>query len=106
MLPQELLRRLELKELLNIIDVRHGFEFRNGHIPGALHAPFLKILFQVARLPTDKNTELIITCELGPRAQMAKTLLGMLGYQNTTLLEGHMASWRKAGYPQVKRMKK
>jgi hydroxyacylglutathione hydrolase len=27
-------------------------------------------------------------------------LLGVFGYRNVTLLEGHMASWRQAGRPQ------
>ncbi len=102
MQPQELLRRIKAKQPPAIIDVRHGFEFRNGHIPGAIHAPTLKILFRLDRIPADKNTELVVTCELGPRAQIAKALLGVFGYRNVTLLEGHMASWRQAGSPQEK----
>jgi hydroxyacylglutathione hydrolase len=97
--PQELLKRMKSKQTPAIIDVRHGFEFRNGHIPGALHAPTWKILLHMAGIPADKNAELVVTCELGPRAQIAKVLLGTLGYRNVTLLEGHMASWRQAGRP-------
>jgi hydroxyacylglutathione hydrolase len=102
MQPKELLKRIKSKQPPVIIDVRHGFEFRNGHIPGAIHAPTLKILFRLARIPSDKHTELVVTCELGPRAQIAKALLGVFGYRNVTLLEGHMASWRQAGRPQEK----
>ena len=100
MTPQELLKRIKSKQPPAIIDVRHGFEFRNGHIPGAIHAPTWKILFRLAGIPVDKNAELVVTCELGPRAQIAKALLGAFGYRNVTLLEGHMARWRKAGSPQ------
>ncbi len=102
MQPQELLKRLKSKQPPAIIDVRHGFEFRNGHIPGAIHAPTWKILFRLAGIPADKNAELVVTCELGPRAQIAKALLGAFGYRNITLLEGHMSSWRQAGRPQDK----
>ena len=102
MQQQELLKRIKAKQAPAIIDVRHGFEFRNGHIPGAIHAPTLKILFHLVRIPTDKNVELVVTCELGPRAQIAKVLLELFGYRNVTLLDGHMASWRLSGYPQEK----
>lgn len=82
-----------------MIDVRTGFEFSGGHIPGAIHAPTWKILLKMARLPEDQNVELVVTCEMGPRARMAQGLLGLYGYRNVTLLEGHMAGWRSAGLP-------
>lgn len=96
MQPQELAKRIKLKQSPVILDVRSGIEFRSGHIPGAIHSPTLKILFRVADIPSDKNAELVVTCEHGPRAQLAKGLLGILGYQNITLLEGHMSAWRQA----------
>ena len=103
MLPKELLKRMEAKNPPAIIDVRTGLEFRAGHISGAIHAPTWKILLRLARIPADKNAELVVTCELGPRARIAKGLLGIFGYRNVTLLEGHMAFWRQAGHPQEKK---
>jgi rhodanese-related sulfurtransferase len=97
MQPQELLKRIKSKQPPTILDVRSGIEFRNGHIPGSIHAPTWKILLRLARIPDDRNAELVVTCELGPRAQLAKGLLGALGYRNVTLLSGHMAGWRRAG---------
>jgi hydroxyacylglutathione hydrolase len=102
MLPKELAQRLILTKTPVILDVRSGSEFRRGHIPGAIHTPALKILLRVARIPSDRNAELVVTCEHGPRAQFAKGLLGMFGYRNVKLLEGHMAAWRHAGHPQEK----
>ncbi|MBL0224481.1 MAG: rhodanese-like domain-containing protein [Geobacteraceae bacterium] len=99
MQQQELLKRIKSRQAPAVLDVRSGFEFRSGHIPGAIHAPALKILLRIARIPSDKGTELVVTCEHGPRAQLAKGLLGILGYRNVTLLEGHMATWRHAGCP-------
>ena len=84
MTAQELLKRIESKTAPVIIDARTGIEFKRGHIPGAIHAPVLKILLKRARLPEDKNSELVITCEHGPRAMMAKRLLAIYGYRNTT----------------------
>lgn len=99
MQPQELAQRIKAKNPPTIIDVRSGMEFRSGHIPGAILAPAWKILLRLAKIPADKGTELVVTCELGPRAQLAKGLLTTLGYRNVTLLAGHMAKWRQAGLP-------
>ena len=102
MQPHELLKRIKLKQPPTVIDVRSESEFRNGHISGAIHAPAWKILLRLVPLPSEKSTSLVVTCEHGPRAQLAKGLLGTLGYQNVDLLDGHMASWRQAGRPQEK----
>ena len=97
---QELAKRIKAKKPPTVIDARSGFEFRQGHIPGAIHAPTWKILLRLARIPSDKDAELVVTCEHGPRAQMCKGLLGAFGYRNVALLAGHMAGWRQAGHPQ------
>ena len=95
----ELAQRIQSNSAPQVIDARSGFEFKRGHIAGAIHAPVLKILLKRARLPQNKNSELVITCEHGPRALMAKCLLATYGYRNTTLLDGHMLGWRRAGLP-------
>ena len=102
MLPQELLKRIKSNNPPTVVDVRTIFEFRKGHIPGVIHAPTWKILLRLARIPSDKSTELVVTCELGPRAQIAKGLLKSFGYRSVELLAGHMAGWRQAGFPQEK----
>ena len=99
MQPHELLKRLKSLQSSELIDVRSGFEYRSGHIAGAVHAPVWKIMLRVARIPADKNAELVLTCEHGPRAEVAKGLLGAMGYRNVALLDGHMSAWRQAGRP-------
>lgn len=102
MQSKDLLNHIKSNKSPVIIDVRTSFEFKAGHIQGAIHAPAWKILLWLARIPADRDVELVVTCEHGPRAQLAKGLLGMFGYRNISLLEGHMAAWRRAGLPQVK----
>jgi rhodanese-related sulfurtransferase len=102
MKASELTQRINSNSAPQVIDARSGLEFKRGHIPGAIHAPVLKILLKRARLPEDKNSELVITCEHGPRALMAKCLLATYGYRHTTLLKGHMLGWRRAGLPEEK----
>ncbi|HKK01115.1 MAG TPA: rhodanese-like domain-containing protein [Desulfuromonadales bacterium] len=102
MQAKDLAKRIQSKQAPCIVDVRSGFEFRGGHIAGAVHAPFWKILLRLAPLPKDKESPLVVTCEHGPRAHLAKSLLGVVGYRRCDLLDGHMAGWRRAGLPQVK----
>jgi rhodanese-related sulfurtransferase len=104
MKANELLKRIEAKTAPVIIDARSGLEFKSGHIPGAIHAPILKILLKLARLPENKHSELVITCEHGPRAMIAAKVLARYGYGNTTLLEGHMLGWRSADLPLEKEL--
>lgn len=99
MQPQELLQRIKAKTAPAIVDVRSAGEFNSGHIPGALNIPSWKILLHVGNLPKDKSTELVVTCEIGPRAQMAMALLTSFGYKNVSLLDGHMSRWRQALLP-------
>lgn len=98
----ELANKIAAGQAPAVIDVRTGFEFRAGRIPGAVNAPIWKILLRCAPLPSDKNAAMVVLCELGPRAVMARRLLGILGYRNIELLDGHMALWRRAGLPQEK----
>ncbi|HEX5773478.1 MAG TPA: rhodanese-like domain-containing protein [Geomobilimonas sp.] len=99
--PRILAEKMDSEQPPTVIDVRTGFEFKAGHIPGAVNAPVWKILLRLVPLPQDKNAELVVLCELGPRAMMGKALLCFLGFRNVTLLTGHMAAWRRSGLPIV-----
>ncbi len=102
MQPKELAKRLKSAQTPCIVDVRSGFEYRSGHIPGALHLPFLSILLHLSALPKDKQAKVVLTCEHGPRAQLAQSMLRMAGFRNLDLLEGHMSAWRRANLPMEK----
>lgn len=99
MTAADLARMLSFKKPPCILDVRSGIEYRTGHIPGALHAPSWRLLLRLVALPREKDAPLVVTCEHGPRAQLARSLLGLAGYTNVVLLDGHMAGWRRAGLP-------
>jgi rhodanese-related sulfurtransferase len=99
MQANELLQRIESKRAPVIIDPRSEIEFRRGHIPGAINAPVRKILLNLARLPKDKDLEMVIACMHGQRAVISKWLLALYGYRNTAVLEGYLEGWEKAGLP-------
>jgi rhodanese-related sulfurtransferase len=93
----ELLRRIESKCAPTIVDVRFRSEFDQGHVPGAINTPFWAP--QVAKLPEDRGTELVIYCGHGQRAWIARQLLALRGYRNASLLEGHAKGWKEAVLP-------
>jgi rhodanese-related sulfurtransferase len=99
MKAKELLKRIESKSAPVVIDARTGIEFKRGHVPGAISAPPRKILLKTAKLPRDTGAEMVIYCEHGQRAWIAKKLLASRGYRNTTLLAGHLKDWKKASLP-------
>jgi rhodanese-related sulfurtransferase len=99
MQASELLRRIQANDAPVVVDTRSEFEFGRGHVPGAINAPVRKILLNRARLPEDKTREMVVLCEHGQRAMLAKFVMGLYGYGNTSLLDGHMKGWKEAGLP-------
>ena len=82
-----------------IIDVRSGAEFKSGHIPGAVRIPIFKMALRLAKFPKAEDRTVVLTCEHGPRAVMAKPLVAKVGYAKIEMLAGHMSAWRKADLP-------
>ena len=82
-----------------IVDVRSDREWQAGHVPGALHLPFQSALSRADEIPGPKTAPVVVYCEHGPRAVVAKAELRSRGFENVVLLEGHMAGWREAGLP-------
>jgi len=82
-----------------IIDVRSGYEYRRGHIPGALHMPFWKAFSLADDLSVPRNQPVVVYCQHGPRAFVAAFALRRAGYADVRYLEGHMSAWEKAGLP-------
>jgi rhodanese-related sulfurtransferase len=99
MQASELLERINSKTAPVVVDTRSEFEFRRGHIPGAINAPVRKIMLNRASLPQDKAREMVVHCEHGQRAALARFFLGLYGYKNTAPLEGDLEDWKKAGLP-------
>ena len=80
-----------------VLDVRSDIEFKSGHIQGAFHSPLGNLLKGAESASQSKRDHLILVCEHGPRAQVAKMLLKLNGYKNIELLNGHMSAWRQSG---------
>ena len=97
MTPEDLEKRYKAGKAPLLLDVRSGLEFESGHISGAVHAPVFNVLKAVQVASSAKQDLLVLVCEHGPRAQLAKALLKWNGYKNIELLDGHMTHWRSSG---------
>jgi rhodanese-related sulfurtransferase len=91
---------LELKDKYPLIDVRTGFEYRHGHINGAMHYKLGKEKEIEEKFAKDKA--LILICKTGHRSRAAANRLTRMGYKKLYHLEGGMDKWRKGKFPEEK----
>ena len=103
------IQRAELLALLQdtqskpmIIDVRSSMEYQAGHIAQAQHVPFWQSFSTDILDNHSPQDEVILYCEHGPRAGIAKLAYLMAGFEHVRYVEGHMMTWRKAGLPMEK----
>ncbi len=98
----QLLSAIEKNAAPTIVDVRSESEYQTGHVPGALHLPFYAIWTRHAEIKRKTDDPIILYCEHGPRAGIAKFAFWTLGYTNLAYLEGHMAGWKERELPMRK----
>ena len=82
-----------------ILDVRTEEEFAQSHIPGAVNIPVMELVKNGAQLAPYKKKEIIVYCEVGPRAGFAEYMLLQNGFADVRNLEGHMQQWLADGHP-------
>lgn len=82
-----------------IVDVRTQGEYDEGHVPGAVHIPFYSMLSRTDELPLREGEPLVVYCEHGPRAGLARIGLWLAGAGEVRFLEGHMTAWKRDGLP-------
>ena len=97
--PDEVLRELDAGSEVVVVDVRSRSEYEAGHVPGARHLSFLAAWSRHSELGIDKDRPIVVYCEHGPRAALARFGLESLGYRDVRMLDGHMSRWREDGRP-------
>jgi len=68
-----------------------------------LFIPHNEIASSLSRLPSDKNSKLVVYCMVGAMSADTSKVLVSLGYTNVWNLSGGMLGWKQAGYPLVTR---
>jgi rhodanese-related sulfurtransferase len=97
--PEQLLAQIRGGTAPSIIDVRSDGEYVAGHVPGAIHIPFYAVYARRAEIPSPPSAPVVVYCEHGPRAGIAKLQLRTAGFEDVLYLEGHMSGWKQRGLP-------
>jgi rhodanese-related sulfurtransferase len=95
--PQDLLELIDAGRSPIVLDVRSREEFTGGHVPGAVHFPFLHARDRLVPVPASPNEEIVVYCGHGPRAWIAGAALRRRGFSRVRYMKGHMYGWKKRG---------
>jgi hydroxyacylglutathione hydrolase len=80
-----------------VLDVRNDGEWKEGHLPAAVHIPLGRLRQRAGELPKDQP--LVVQCAAGARSAIAASVLAAAGIQNVSNLSGGFNAWRAAGLP-------
>ena len=100
--PQEVKRRLDAGEKINLIDVREDSEWARGHLTGAVHMGRGIIERDIEQAFPDKQTPLILYCGGGFRSILSADNLQKMGYTGVVSMDGGWRGWIGAGFPTEK----
>ncbi|HEX8172219.1 MAG TPA: rhodanese-like domain-containing protein [Thermoanaerobaculia bacterium] len=86
-----------------ILDVRPAAAYRGaeGHIAGALSAPFETIERQLPELLPYQNQTVLVYGETDVEGALASKLLVLAGFRNVVHIDGGMKTWIERGYRTV-----
>lgn len=79
-----------------LIDVREGYEYDAGHIPGARHVPLGELSAAAASI--DAGTPVVFVCRMGGRSTMAAQAFRASGYEAWSL-DGGTLAWHEQDRP-------
>jgi len=99
---QEVMKKIENKDDIIILDVRSPEEFEDGYIEGAILIPFQELEQRHKELNTLIDKEIIVYCKAGVRSKKGAQQLTELGYTNVKELGAGIDGWAAAGGEVVK----
>ncbi len=78
-----------------LVDVRSVGEYAEGNVPGSVNIPLDQLANRLGELDRDKT--IIVFCQSGGRAGVAKSLLEKNGFTDVTNAGGWQALQRRVG---------
>src|SRR5690242_3429717 len=90
----EMAKRLNINEPLNILDVREPIEYHTWNI-GGINIPIGGLDQNLDELDWNKDDEIIVVCRAGIRSATAKSILGLNGYKNIRNLTGGLLALQR-----------
>lgn len=95
-------KKLDQGEKIQLVDVREESEFAKDHLPGAIHLGKGVIERDVETKVPGLNTPLVLYCGGGFRSALAADNLQKMGYTNVLSMDGGIRDWRDKGLPLTK----
>src|SRR3989440_92824 len=96
---QELKRKMDAREVFQLIDVREAFEYEIARIDGARLIPLGEIANRADEL--QRGQQIVVHCHSGTRSAQAVRLLQQRGFSNVYNLEGGIDAWSEQIDPSV-----
>ena len=78
-----------------VVDVREPWEYRQGHVPGAVLIPLGQLSSRLNEL--DPEHPVAVICASGSRSQSAAALLGQKGFKTVYNILGGTGAWMYSG---------
>jgi membrane protein DedA with SNARE-associated domain/rhodanese-related sulfurtransferase len=99
--PEELKQKLDAREKIAIVDLRHPLDFlpEPYTIPGAIRLPMEQLDLRHREIPRDQDVVLYCTCPNEATSAMTAKRLRQFGIQRVRPLAGGYFGWRQRGFP-------
>jgi rhodanese-related sulfurtransferase len=83
-----------------LLDAREEKEYKVSHLENAILVGFdhFEVAQTIAKLPTDKNTKIVVYCSLGIRSEIVADKLIKEGYTNVFNLYGGIFEWKNNNF--------
>ncbi len=93
----ELHQVLEENPETQVLDVREGAEYADGHVPGAVHLSLKAIHQKLDSVGLDPSKRVYVICKGGMRSSSACSLMSRQGFTNLANVTGGTQAWLRAG---------
>ena len=93
----ELIELIEIEKAPLILDVRSAEEYAEGRVPGAINIDYRELPSRIDEVRNLGKGKIVVYCERGVRANIAKGTLKKAGFTDILHLQGDMSGWRKRG---------
>ena len=95
----DLLEKLNGPKKPLVIDVRPAEDFAQGHIAGSINIAQDDLSHHKSDLPEDRNSPIIMVCNIGRFSKHTTLYLKSLGYRNVRSMKGGLNEWARKGHP-------
>lgn len=95
---EDLHDRMRANEEVVLVDVREKDEWRQGHVPGAVHVPRGFLEMKIEGVVPNRDTKIVTMCAGGIRSAFAAKALQDMGYTNVESANPGYGAWKDKGF--------